>query len=36
MGLEIIGVGFGKTGTLSIQYALNEVGYPCYHMKEVV
>ena len=36
MGLKIIGVGFGRTGTLSMQYALNELGYPCYHMKEVV
>jgi len=35
MGLEIIGVGFGRTGTLSMQYALNELGYPCYHIEEI-
>lgn len=32
--LKIIGAGFGRTGTLSIRYALEELGYgPCYHMK---
>ena len=36
MSLKIIGAGFGRTGTLSTQYALNELGYPCYHMKEVM
>ena len=36
MGLRIIGVGFGRTGTLSLQYALNELGFPCYHMFEVL
>lgn len=36
MGLEIIGAGFGRTGTFSTQKALNELGYPCYHMFEVL
>ena len=36
MSLKIIGVGFGRTGTLSTQYALNELGFPCYHMFEVL
>lgn len=36
MSLKIIGAGFGRTGTLSTQFALNELGYPCYHMKEVM
>lgn len=36
MSLKIIGVGFGRTGTLSTQHALNELGYNCYHMKEVM
>jgi len=36
MSLKIIGAGFGRTGTLSTQIALNELGYPCYHMKEVM
>lgn len=35
MSLEIIGAGFGRTGTLSTQHALNELGFPCYHMKEI-
>ena len=36
MSLTIIGAGFGRTGTLSTQFALNELGFPCYHMKEVM
>jgi len=36
MGLKIIGAGFGRTGTLSTYTALNELGYPCYHMMEVI
>jgi hypothetical protein len=34
--VKIIGAGFGRTGTLSTQAALNGLGYPCYHMFEVV
>jgi sulfotransferase family protein len=36
MSIKIIGVGFGRTGTLSVYTALNELGFPCYHMKEVL
>lgn len=36
MTLEIIGAGFGRTGTLSVCTALNQLGYPCYHMTEVL
>ena len=36
MPLEIIGAGFGRTGTLSLQHALSALGYPCYHMFEVI
>ncbi len=36
MSLEIIGAGFGRTGTLSTQHALNELGYRSYHMFEVL
>ncbi len=36
MSLQIIGVGFGRTGTLSTFTALNELGFPCYHMLEVI
>ncbi|MDF0603447.1 sulfotransferase family protein [Psychromarinibacter sp. C21-152] len=36
MTLEVIGAGFGRTGTMSTREALNKLGYPCYHMTEVV
>jgi len=36
MPLKIIGAGFGRTGTASLQTALNQLGYPCYHMFEVM
>jgi hypothetical protein len=32
--MKIIGAGFGRTGTLSLKHALEELGFgPCYHMK---
>lgn len=36
MALQVIGAGFGRTGTMSIFTALNQLGYPCYHMVEVI
>jgi hypothetical protein len=33
--MKVIGAGFGRTGTMSMQGALKILGYPCYHMKEV-
>jgi hypothetical protein len=34
--VKVIGAGFGRTGTASLQSALNELGLgPCYHMFEV-
>jgi Sulfotransferase domain len=34
--LEIIGAGFGRTGTMSLKVALEELGFgPCYHMIEL-
>ena len=36
MSLQIIGAGFGRTGTDSTRVALNELGFPCYHMREVM
>ena len=34
--IKIIGAGFGRTGTLSLNVALEELGFgPCYHMSEV-
>ncbi|SMY09270.1 sulfotransferase family protein [Flavimaricola marinus] len=36
MTLDIIGAGFGRTGTSSIAKALGILGYPCYHMTDVM
>ncbi|MDB5448832.1 MAG: hypothetical protein JWQ97_4149 [Phenylobacterium sp.] len=36
MPLSVIGAGFGRTGTLSLKLALEQLGLgPCYHMLEV-
>jgi hypothetical protein len=36
MALQVIGAGFGRTGTLSLKAALEKLGLgPCYHMVEV-
>jgi len=35
--MKVIGSGFGRTGTLSLKHALEEIGMgPCYHMEEVI
>ena len=34
--LEVIGAGWGRTGTMSLKEALEILGYPCYHMIEVI
>ena len=35
--IKVIGAGFGRTGTLSLKFALEKLGFgPCYHMKEIV
>jgi Sulfotransferase domain len=35
--VKVIGAGFGRTGTLSLKLALEQLGFaPCYHMFEVV
>ena len=37
MALQVIGAGFGRTGTLSLKLALEQLGFgPCYHMVEVL
>lgn len=37
MTLKVIGAGFGRTGTLSLKTALEELGYgKCYHMTELL
>ncbi|HZS89059.1 MAG TPA: sulfotransferase [Chloroflexota bacterium] len=34
--LQVIGAGFGRTGTMSLKAALEQLGFnPCYHMVEV-
>ena len=36
MTIEVIGAGFGRTGTISLKVAPEELGFgPCYHMTEV-
>ncbi len=36
MGLKLVGAGLGRTGTLSIKLALEQLGFgPCYHMAEL-
>ncbi|MGB6452801.1 MAG: sulfotransferase family protein [Steroidobacteraceae bacterium] len=36
MGLKLVGAGLGRTGTLSIKLALEQLGFgPCYHMTEL-
>ena len=36
MPLSVIGAGFGRTGTMSLKLALDQLGFgPCYHMVEV-
>lgn len=36
MALQVVGAGFGRTGTLSLKNALEKIGFgPCYHMMEV-
>jgi hypothetical protein len=37
MALEVIGAGFGRTGTLSLKFALEKLGFDrCYHMEHIV
>ena len=37
MALQVVGAGFGRTGTLSLKNALERLGFgPCYHMLEVM
>ena len=37
MPIKLIGAGLGRTGTMSLKVALEQIGYgPCYHMAEVM
>ena len=36
MALQVIGAGLGRTGTLTLKHALEQLGFgPCYHMVEL-
>lgn len=36
-GMDVIGTGFGRTGTLSVKRALERLGFgPCHHMEEAL
>jgi hypothetical protein len=34
--MKLIGVGFGRTGTMSLKAAIEELGFPCFHMIDLV
>jgi hypothetical protein len=34
--MKLIGVGFGRTGTMSIKSAVEELGSPCFHMIDLI
>ncbi len=37
MGIEVIGAGYGRTGTSSLKLAIERLGFgPCHHMAEVL
>lgn len=36
MDIKVIGAGYGRTGTMSTKQALSHLGFPCYHMEEVM
>lgn len=36
MSLDVIGAGYGRTGTASIRRSLSLLGFPCYHMFDLL
>jgi Sulfotransferase domain len=34
--MKLIGVGFGRTGTMSLKGAIEELGFPCFHMIDLI
>ena len=34
--MKLIGVGFGRTGTMSLKAAIEELGFPCFHMIDLI
>ena len=33
--IKVIGVGYARTGTYSLKYALKVLGYRCYHFEDI-
>ncbi len=34
--MQLVGVGFGRTGTMSLKGAIEELGFPCFHMIDLI
>jgi Sulfotransferase domain len=34
--MKLVGVGFGRTGTMSLKGAIEELGFPCFHMIDLI
>jgi len=34
--MKLVGVGFGRTGTMSLKGAIEELGVPCFHMIDLI
>jgi hypothetical protein len=34
--VKLLGVGFGRTGTMSLKGAIEELGFPCFHMIDLI
>jgi hypothetical protein len=34
--MQLLGVGFGRTGTMSLKGAIEELGFPCFHMIDLI
>lgn len=34
--MKLLGVGFGRTGTMSLKGAIEELGFPCFHMIDLI
>jgi hypothetical protein len=36
LSMKLLGVGFGRTATMSLKGAIEELGYPCFHMIDLI
>ena len=34
--MQLLGVGFGRSGTMSLKGAIEELGFPCFHMIDLI